>query len=65
MPEHTQAITPSDLEEARRIFGAQGIAFDRVRFNFLPAEDRWEMRDALLDNVVASRDPDGIVWTVR
>jgi len=61
---YAQAITPSDLEEAKRFFDEDGLAHTRIRFSLDEATQRWELRDSATDVVVARRDPppDAIVW---
>ena len=59
-----QSISPSDLEEAWRIFDEDGVARSRVRFAYDDGTDQWCLRDSADDSCVAMRNPppDAIEW---
>jgi hypothetical protein len=64
MGHESQAISPSDLEQARDIFDAAEIPHARIRFSYNEGSDRWELRDAADDSVVARRaaPPNSVPW---
>ena len=62
---YAQAITPSDVEEAKRLFDEDGVVHTRIRFSLDNSSQQWELRDSATDVVVARRDapPDAVAWT--
>lgn len=62
MPWAYQAISPSDLCEARRIFDSLGIPRSRIRFSYNDGNDHWELRDSDDDSMKADRMPTGVEW---
>lgn len=63
MAYNTQSISPSDLSIAWELFDAAGITRSRVRFAFSEADDRFELRDALDDSLVAYKENGSVEWT--
>jgi hypothetical protein len=62
MPFHTQSITPSDLEEARRIFDGRALPWDEIRFKYCDTNDRLEIRHCTADMLIATKDVNQVAW---
>ncbi len=62
MPRSSQAITPSDLEEAERIFREDSKPYDRVRFCYDSGIDKWCLHDLKGDTRIAERTTNTNEW---
>ena len=67
--EHRVAISPTDLDDLRRIFDAKDppVAHNRIAFHWSEADNRWECyctsESVELETLVAHYAVDGGGWT--